>query len=202
VITLIAIPQVLDSVLVAERGSGLLYSAVVVDDFGQPTPDAQVTALGAGDTTRTDVRGGFHVRASKPGTLMLRLRKLGYVPLLATVRLLGSRVDTLRMARIAQSLVPTEVLERSGFGRDTFVYRDLGARVRWMGQGAGVVSREELEQQGRVSLEESLPHTQTGALLQLKPGMRVASDCILLNGERPSIWPLRAIFADQVEAVE
>ncbi|HLA90884.1 MAG TPA: carboxypeptidase-like regulatory domain-containing protein [Gemmatimonadaceae bacterium] len=203
VITLSAIPQLLDSVRIAERARGLSYSAVVLDDFAQPVLDAQVVVPGSSGQIRTDSAGRFRVRAEKAGTLMLRLRKLGYRPVLTTLRLVAAREDTLRMSRIAQTLPAAEVVERSGFGRDTFVYRDLEARMRWKETGAGVISREELDAQGRASLCDALPHTPTGTRLGLRPTRAwCGPGCILVNGDRLSIGALTTIFADQVEAVE
>jgi len=157
---------------------------------------------GGRSPARTDSAGRFLVVAPARGSLVLRVRKLGFAPVFKTLRALAERTDTLLIRRLAMSLPPAEILEGSGFGRDTFAYRDLSTRMKWRGALAGVISREELDAQGRLSLCDALPFTPTGARLGLTASTACGSVSVLLNGEQQTCTPLTAIFADQVEAIE
>jgi len=197
-----AIPAVLDSVLIRERTSGLRYRLTVVESAETPVSGASVEIIGRGLRLSTDSTGNIPPTVLPRGTVMLRIRKVGYSPLLSTLRLLGERDDTLRLNRLAQSLAPAEILARSGFGRDTFVFRELTTRMSWRSALAGVISREELDAQGRLSLCDALPYTPTGAKLGLNSRTVCSAASVLINGERQSCTPLTGFYADQVEAVE
>jgi hypothetical protein len=197
-ITLVAIPQILDSVRIRERASALRYSATVLDDAGRPVPDVAVMVAGVDNKIRTDSAGHFVVPKMVRGTLMIRMRKIGYSAYFGTLRMLAEREDTLRMSRLAQTLSAVQILEESGFGHDTFVYRDLDQRMRWRNHQSGVISREELDAQGRVQLCTALSFTPTGG----KYGVRCEGACVILNGEERTLMPVAAFYADQVESVE
>ncbi|HVZ48123.1 MAG TPA: carboxypeptidase-like regulatory domain-containing protein, partial [Gemmatimonadaceae bacterium] len=168
-IVMLPIARVLDSVRIVERSVGLAWSVVLLDQFRQPVTGAQVGAIGTAETTQTDSAGHGRIVMRKPGSVVIRARKIGYAPVIVSLRLLGPRIDTLLMRRLATSLTPAEVMDRSGFGRDTFVYRDMDARLRWRGAGAGVVTRDELVPLGRMSLCDALPYTPTGTQAGLNP---------------------------------
>lgn len=203
VVVLTPIPYVLDSVRVAERSTGLAWSVVLVDQLRQPVTGAEVAIVGSREAEHTDADGRANAFMHKPGNVVLRIRKVGYEPVLTSLRLLGPRQDTVEMARLAASLPPALVMERSGFGRDTFAFRELDTRVRWRGTGAALVSHDELQPLGRASLCDALPLTPSGVQAGLSPGGAwCGTECVLIDGNRPGIWPLAAIFADQVETVE
>ncbi|MFI5312514.1 MAG: carboxypeptidase-like regulatory domain-containing protein, partial [Gemmatimonadales bacterium] len=213
-VTLAAIPVLLDSVRIRERATGLRFSGIVVDDAGAPVSEAIVVAEGMDNRLQTDSSGHFRVNEARRGTLIIRVRKLGYAPYFGSFRFIGEREDTLRMARLGNTLPTVEVLERSGFGRDTFVFKDLDARMRWKSTKAGVISREELDQVGHVNLCEALYLTPTGSKLgihQRPPtaGFQVAQlgcpdlpVCVILDGDRVVWQPLSRYMADKVESVE
>jgi protocatechuate 3,4-dioxygenase beta subunit len=197
-IVLVAIPRLLDSVRVRERAAPNRFSGVVLDDAGLPVPDASVTVEGVSNTLRTDAQGRFVVPKEVHGTVVIRMRKIGYRAYLGSLRMIATRDDTLRMARLAQNLSAVQVTEASGFGRDTFVYKDLDQRMRWRNHQSGVVSREELNAMGRMNLCNALLFTPTGA----RYGASCRVSCVILNGEGKTLMPAGAFYADDVEMVE
>ena len=198
VIVLVAIPRVLDSVRIVERAAVNRYSAIVLDDAGAPVPDASVTVEGISNTLRTDSLGRFVVPKQVHGTLVIRMRKMGYRAYLGSFRMIATRADTLRMSRLAQGLSPVEITEASGFGRDTFVYQDLDQRSRWKTQQAAIISREELSAMGRLNICTALSFTPTGARYHVA----CARSCVILNGVGMTLMPASAYYADQIEMVE
>lgn len=199
-IVLIAIPQILDSVRVREQQEPNRFSSIVLDNLGLPIPDVAVTVEGVSNTLRTDSLGRFVVPKEVHGTLVVRMRKMGYSAYLGSIRMIATREDTLVMSRLAQSLSAVKITEASGFGRDTFVYKDLDQRMRWRDHQSGVVSREELSAMGRLNLCAALPFTPTGSRYNM--GRACGSSCVILNGERKTVMPARAFYADEVEMVE
>ncbi len=159
---LIAVPAQLDAIRIQEKSLGIHYSAVVLDQNNVPVVDAEVVAMGVDDQLKTDSLGRFNVAKLGRGTLMLRIRKIGYAAYFNSFRILAERADTIRMPRLAQSLSAVVVKEQSGFGNDEWVYRDLDQRTRWKGGMAGAISREELAQQGSENLCDAMPGTPSG----------------------------------------
>jgi hypothetical protein len=199
-IVLVAVPAILDSVRIRERSSGMRYSGVVVDDAGLPLPGVAVMVPGVDNAIRTDTAGHFVVPKAVRGTLMLRMRKMGYAAYFGSLRMLADREDTVRMPRLAQALSAVQVLEASGFGRDTFAYRDLDQRLRWKNHQSVVISREEFDEQGKTSICDAMQFTPSGAQYRVKcDGVRM---CVILNGERKTLMDPHAYHADQVEMVE
>ena len=187
-IVLVSIPQVLDSIRILERGSGMHYSALVLDDNGTPIPDVAVVVAGIENTIRTDSDGHFTVSKKVHGALVIRMRKIGYAAYFGSLNMFSDRADTLRMARLSQSLTPVQITEASGFGRDTFVYKDLDQRMRWKTHFAAIMTQEDLAKAGRINL------------CQVIGCMSV--DCIILNGNGRTLMPVNAYYADQVSTIE
>ncbi len=203
-VTLEPVPTILDSVVIRERSSGLRFTGVVLDTDDQPVVNAEVVAAGITNTVKTDSLGRFLVPGLKRGTLMLRVRKMGYRAYAGSVRMLVEREDTLRMPRLSQQLSPVQIEEASGYGMDVWAYKDLDQRMRWKGMGAGAISREELDEQGRAPLCAAIPATQTAGRLMLKSGMLcgLPPQCVLIDGRTPLLRSLSAMYADEVETVE
>jgi hypothetical protein len=199
-IVLTAIPRILDSVRISERAAPNRFSATVLDESDHPIPDVAVTSEGISNTLRTDSSGHFIVPKQVHGTLVIRLRKIGYGPYLGSLRMFATRDDTLRMSHLAQGLTAIQITEASGFGRDTFAYKELDQRMRWRDHNAAVVSREELSEMGRLNLCTALPFTPTGA--RYGAGRACGGSCVILNGGSAVALPARAYYADQVEMVE
>lgn len=187
-ITLVAIPRVLDSIRVSERANAMRYAATVLDDADTPIPDVAVVLEGVVNKMHTDSAGHFVVPRNVHGALMLRMRKMGYAPYFGSFTMLASREDTLRMSRLAQGLSPVQITEESGFGRDTFVFRDLDQRMRWRDHQSSVVTRDALAKAGRSNL-----CTVVGCGF---------SDCTIIDGTRNNLMPAAAYYADQVETIE
>lgn len=199
-VVLTAIPRTLDSVRVLERAAPNRFSATVVDDGGAPLADVAVTIEGVSNTIRTDSAGHFVAPKQLHGTIMIRMRKIGYAAYLGSLRMLATRDDTLRMFRLAQGMTPVQINAASGFGRDSFAYKELDQRARWKGEQSAVISREELDQAGRVDLCTAFPFTPTGSRYNAVRGC--GGGCVILNGEGRTLMPPRAYYADQVEMVE
>jgi Carboxypeptidase regulatory-like domain len=199
VITLTPVPAVLEAVRIREKRSELRFSAVVLDDQNQPVTDADVVAEGIDNHLRTDSSGHVIVSKVKRGTLLVRIRKLGYAAYFGSFTVSGEREDTLRMPRLATELSPVEVMAFSGFGRDTFAFNDLHDRMSWKGSTAGVVSREDLAGFGDANLCDALHRLPAE---RYQPPCGEYPVCILLNGDRPVLRPLSAYRASEVEALE
>jgi hypothetical protein len=201
---LTANPAQLAAIRIQEKSLGLHYSAVVLDQNNVPVVGAEVAAIGVNDQLETDSLGHFTVPKLGRGTLMLRIRKMGYAAYFNSLRVLADRADTVRMPRLAQSLSAVVVKEQSGYGSDEMAYKELAQRVRWKSPTAGMISREELAQQGTVSLCEAIPLTPNGS--QRVPISQ--EDClyrsfrVLLNGTQCQERKLTEFSADRVEAIE
>ncbi len=203
VIKLVAIPRVLDSIRVSEKANGLRYTGVVLDERSAPMEGAIVMVPGKARELRTDANGRFSAEGFGPGTVIARVRKLGYVPQLHTVMIENSKVDSIRMKRLAQNLTPVQVTIQSGFGKDTFAYRDLDQRMRWKTEQSYVVSREEFAEQGTTDLTNAIRYSTTGGRYGGTLSHPMPDGCIIINGERAlKDWPLTAFHADEVESVE
>lgn len=203
-LSLVAISRELDSVRIREKASGLRFSAVVLDQNDQPVIGAQVMAIGAVDTLMTDSTGHFSVGRLSRGTLMLRMRKMGYRAFFDSYRVVTDRADTLRMSRLAESLSPVEIDERSGFGMDYWAYRDLSQRTRWKTSSAGAISREELAPQGKLNLCDALRRTPSGNRYVFIPPYACPRSyfTMLIDGSLCQLRKLMDFTADAVEAVE
>lgn len=201
---LTANPAQLDAIRIREKSLGIHYSAVVLDQNNVPVVGAEVVAMGISGKLNTDSLGRFTVPNIGIGTLMLRIRKMGYAAYVNSFRILAERADTIRMPRLAQSLAAVVVKEQSGYGSDETAYQELAQRARWKSPMAGIISREELAQQGNLDLCEALPLTPSG-------NQRLAVskyDCprkmyrVLLNGMECQLRKLTDFPADLVESVE
>ena len=202
-ITLVAIPTVLDSIRVFEQANGLRYTGTVLDERSAPVEGAVVMVPGKARELRTDASGRFSVEGFGAGTVLARVRKIGYAPQLHTLRMMNSKADSIRLKRLAQTLSPVEVSAKSGFGKDTFVYRELDQRMRWKGERSYVVSREEFDQQGTTDLATAIRYSVTGGRYGGTLSHPMPDGCVIINGERAlRDWPLTAFYADEVEAVE
>src|SRR6185312_3180387 len=127
-----------------------------------------------------------------------------YAAYFNSFRVLADRADTIRMPRLAQSLSAVVVKEKSGYGSDEMAYEELSQRVRWKSPTASMISREELAQQGTVSLCEAIPLTMSGARSApfSQRDCRLRTFRVLLNGMLCEETQLTAFTADAVEAIE
>jgi len=203
VITMTALPRVLDSVRIRERAPGLRYTGTVVDDFNQPVIGAEVIAAGASDHgIRTDSSGHFRLVKAQKGTMVLRVRKFGYTPYFGSLTIQSEREDTIRVKRHPQGLPEAYIRAESGFGRDTFAYVELDSRMRWKASNAGIASREDLDAFGDMDLCQALVRTPAGAKREMRSQMCPYEACVLIDGLRPTYTTLGSFMASEVEAVE
>ena len=201
-ISLVAIPRLLDSIRVFEKANGLRYTGTVLDERSAPIEGAIVMVPGKSRELRTDASGHFSVEGFGQGTVIARVRKIGFAPQLHTLQMEHSRTDSIRMKRLAQNLSSIEVLAKSGFGKDTFVYRELDQRMRWKSEKSYVVSREEFDKQGRADLANAIRYSVTGGRYGGTLSHPMPDGCVIINGERAlKDWPVTAFFADETEAV-
>jgi hypothetical protein len=202
-ITMVSLPRLLDSVRIRERGPAARYTGIVLDDFDQPVVEAEVIAGGASDLgVRTDSGGHFRLLKAQKGTLILRVRKLGYTPYFGSLRFMGEREDTLRMTRLAQDLPQAYILAESGFDRDTFAFAEMDSRMNWKLSSTSIASREDLDAWGDMDLCQALMRTPAAGRMRLREDACGSPRCILINGTRPIVQPLNAFMAAEVEAFE
>jgi hypothetical protein len=203
-VTLVAIPTQLEAIHVREKSQGIQYSGVVLDQFDVPVTGAEVVAIGINSQLKTDGMGRFTVPKLAQGTLTLRIRKIGYSAYFESYRILAERADTIRLSRLAASLTPVEIRERSGFGTDEWAYKDLDQRTRWKGTTAGSISHEELAQQGRANLCEVIHHAGDASRF----GLISEDTCnrnffrVLIDGSNCQTRKLTDFNADQVDLIE
>lgn len=203
IVTMTALPRVLDSVRIRERALGLRYTGIVVDDFNQPVVGAEVIAAGASDLgVRTDSAGHFRLAKAQKGTLMLRVRKFGYTPYFGSLSLQGEREDTIRVKRHPTDLPEAYILAESGFGRDSFAYIELDSRMRWKLSSGAVASREELDQFAELPLCQALMRTQLAGKMMLRESMCNVPTCVIIDGLQPLMRTLNSFKASEVEAFE
>ena len=202
-ITMTSLPRVLDSVRIRERASILRYTGIVVDDLDQPVIGAEVIGAGASDHgVRTDSAGHFRLNKVQKGTLVLRVRKFGYVPYFGSLTFRTEREDTIRMKRHATNHPEAFIRAESGFGRDTFAYIELDSRLRWKLSTGAVASREDLEPWVEMDLCQALMRTAAGGKMQLRESGCSVPRCVLIDGLQPLIRPLNAFTAAEVETFE
>jgi hypothetical protein len=202
-ITMTSLPRVLDSVRIRERASSLRYTGIVVDDLDQPVTNAEVIAAGASDLgVRTDPDGHFRLFKAQKGTLVLRVRKFGYVPYFGSLTIRAEREDTIRMKRHPTDLPEAYIRAESGFGRDTFAYVELDSRMRWKLSSGGVASREDLDAWADMDLCQALMRTPLAGKMGLRESGCSAPVCVLVDGLQPLVRPLNAFMAVEVEAFE
>ena len=202
-IVMTAIPRVLDSIRVFEKANGLRYTGTVLDERSAPIEGAIVIVPGKARELRTDANGHFSVEGFGEGTVLARVRKMGYMPQLHSLQITHSRTDSIRLKPLAQNLSAVQVNAQSGFGKDTFAYRELDQRMRWKSEKSYVVSREEFDKQGTTDLATAIRYSVTGGRYGGTLGRPMANGCVIINGDRAlKDWPLTAFFADEVESVE
>ncbi len=202
-VTMVPIPRVLDSIRIFEKQNGLRYTGTVLDERSAPIAGASVLVPGKARELVTDAEGHFSVEGFRKGTVMARVKKMGFGVQLHALDLERERVDTIRMRHLEQTLTPVQVLARSGFGKDSFAFRELDTRMRWKSEKSYVVSREEFDKQGTADLATAIRYSVTGGKYGGTLSHPMIDGCIIINGDHAlKDWPLTAFFADEVEAVE
>jgi hypothetical protein len=171
-------------------------SGVVRDDSGAPVAGAEVFVAGANRRGVTDGDGRFRLDSIAAGTYILRVRKLGYAPHLQAVDVSLRTLDrSVELRRLPTKLDPVVTTERSGFGRDSMLLRDLDQRRRWHGPATSILGPEALERFHDLSLDLAVRGMdRESARRRAQPGrpranraltnFEVSGDaCVLINGK-------------------
>jgi hypothetical protein len=200
-VNMIASAPELDTVKVIAQLNVL--AGVVVDSMYQGIPGVTVDMIGASQHATTDAAGRFTMTAVRSGTVILRLRKLGYAPMTQSVRLEAWRGLLVKMRGLPLTLTDAQLSDKSGFGGRAFYWNEASQRIITKGTRAAIVSREELAAWSGSSLETALMHAPSAAFVSgdiQAAGMRA---CVLMDGYR-AVGPasLAGFRADDVEFVE
>ncbi|MDQ3698292.1 MAG: TonB family protein [Gemmatimonadota bacterium] len=184
---------VLAALLSPLRGSRLRAQAneasatiagVVHDSLGAGLAGAEIAVPGTALLARSDGGGAFSLRNVPPGTVSLRVRRLGYHPLTVELAAAAREDASVRvtMARLAQDLAP--VVVRGVRGRYTGPFAEFHRR-REAGFGH-FITRSEIERRNPIRLTDLLRHV---------PGIRISATRSISNAVRirnsrcaPIVW--------------
>jgi hypothetical protein len=197
------VAQELKAIVVRGRRSGVLGVIQDVDD--QPVPNALVTVLGGASATTSDSLGRFSLPSVPAGTFMLMVRKRGYFAVKRSVTLpVGAALDiSVLLAAVPRNIGGKSIDRLAGFGGILDMAWDAHAsrRIRCAGGNAIFVPREQLAEQRGLRLDFALPR----APVALNRGFgraELRTYALYIDGLTAEGWPLSAIHADEVEAVE
>ncbi len=142
-------PQQLPDVLVeatpgpGER-RGPLLSGLVVDDAREPVPFAEIVVSGFMPKTRgpwqvqTDARGRFRFPEVKPGQYAVTVRRIGYVPIRASLSL----KETPRAIEFVMATWPAELPELKVVARRNDILRGVRRAAAYFGE---FLTRDDIE---------------------------------------------------------
>lgn len=157
-------------------------SGTVTDSTGSPIVGAEVVVLGTGASMATDDRGEFRVHGLRPGSVVVKARRLGFRADSANARIGDTvAVVALRLAPVAATLKPVVIKTN---------------RVEFKGRLAGYYQRLERRNSGyfitRAQIDRENPRNLT-QLLQRAPGMiqfrgRGGLSSVRMRGR--NCWPL------------
>jgi carboxypeptidase family protein len=224
-ITLHAVPHGLNPMIVRANEDKLVDATasiygVVLDSAGAPVDDAEVQLVGADHTAMSRSNGQFLLTAVPTGEYALRVRKLGFAPL---VLQLSIRPDeqhrvAVRLSRLAVMLDAVVVNEQSGFGESQAIWDELDHRLRLQTPQGAVLGPAELARFHSLPLDVASTFmlddaAGLAAMRAAHPVSIVASGqapsapiegdaCILLNGSTALYEPLRLFAANDLRLVE
>ena len=197
------VAQELKPVVVRGRRSGVF--GTVTDVFDHPIAGADVVVLGGAVATTTDSQGRFSLPTVPAGTFMLRVRKRGYFALRHAVTLpVGQALDvSLLLGPVPDGLSNRRINRLAGYGGiiDAAWDEHASRRVRCTGGNSVFVPREELAELRELRLDLALPRAASAAGRGFGP-TELRNYAIFIDGQNGQGWPLSAIAADHVEAVE
>jgi len=182
-ITMLPTPRNLDTVRVT--ASLNVLAGVVVDDRNRPIPGASVEMLSGKNTTATtDSSGWFTFTSVRSGTVLVRARKLGFLPVTTSLRLEDWRGVVIHLETIDDKMSASKLEDASGFGNtSTFAWRETQQRMAMKGSRAIVIPREELAPFDDYPLGEAIPRTSTGSSETSELNAASTNICVLLNGK-------------------
>jgi hypothetical protein len=196
------IAQELAPVVVRGRRSGVFGTVTDVGD--EPVADVEVTVLGGAGATHTDSLGHFSLPSVPAGTFMMMVRKRGYFVVRHSVTLpVGEALDlSVLLAQVPRGVSNRTRDRLAGIGGISDMAWDAHAarRVRCTGGNTVFVPREEIATQGELRLDYALPHAFSA---ESRFGPNDLRDYeVFIDGLDATGWPLSAITAADVEAVE
>lgn len=200
-VSMVATAPELDTVRVI--ASLNVLAGVVVDSLYRGLPDVGVEMIGSNQKATTDAAGRFTLTSVRSGTVILRLRKLGYAPVTQSLRLDAWRGLLVKMHALPVTLTGAQIRDKSGFGGRAFYFSEASQRIAVRGSRAAVVSREELAAWSGSSLETALMHAPSAAFVAGDLQAAGWRACVLMDGYR-AVGPasLFGFRADDVEFVE
>jgi len=197
------VAQELKPIVVRGRRSGVL--GTVTDVFDRPIAGADVVVLGGAVATTTDSLGRFSLPTVPAGTFMLMVRKRGYFALRQGVTLpAGQALDvSLLLGPVPDGLSNRRINRLAGYGGILGAAWDEHAsrRVRCTGGNSVFIPREELAELRELRLDLALPRAPSAMNRGFGPD-ELRNYLIFIDGQNGLGWPLSAVAADQVEAVE
>jgi len=197
------IAQELAPVVVRGRRSGVFGTVTDVSD--QPVAGVEVTVLGGAVATHTDSLGHFSLPSVPAGTFMMMVRKRGYFVVRHSVTLpVGEALDlSVLLAQVPQGVSNRTRDRLAGIGGISDMAWDAHAarRVRCTGGNTVFVPREEIATQGELRLDYALPHAPSVLSHGFGPN-DLRDYAVFIDGRDATGWPLSAITAADVEAVE
>ena len=203
VVRMTPIAQELAPIVVRGRRSGVL--GTVSDIADRPIAGVEVVVLGGAVATHTDSLGHFSLPSVPAGTFMMMVRKRGYFVVRHSVTLpVGESLDL----SVLLAQVPPGVSNRTrdrlaGIGGISDMAWDAHAarRVRCTGGNTVFVPREEIATQGELRLDYALPRAPSVLSRGFGPN-DLRDYAVFIDGLDGTGWPLSAIRAADVEAVE
>jgi len=197
------VAQELKPIVVRGRRSGVF--GTVTDVFDRPIAGADVVVLGGAVATTTDSLGRFSLPTVPAGTFMLRVRKRGYFALRHAVTLpVGQALDvSLLLGPVPDGLNNRRINRLAGYGGrlDAAWDEHASRRVRCTGGNSVFIPREELAELRGLRLDLALTRAPSAIGRAFEPS-ELRGYAIFIDGQNGAGWPLSAIPADQVEAVE
>lgn len=146
---------------VVTRDSSLAAVAgYVIDAIGQPVPGAEVLVLGTTLSTKSDANGSFRLDGVRAGAQVVRVRRLGFRPVTATLQVAAHQVNDFDVALEPIPHVLAGVVVQAENG-DMIGQLERFARHKQIGQGY-FIGPEEVERRhalSTVDLFRDLPGT-------------------------------------------
>jgi hypothetical protein len=175
----------LDTVVVQGKASSSSHPrghaevlGIVVDSAGVPLPDVQGQVIGSGRFAAPGGDGQFLFPELAPGSYLLRIRRLGFVPQTIPIAVGedGSHSLAIRMSALGLLLDTVEVRAKSGFGKDASAWRDFDTRLRFNQASTRSVTLlgPDLAKLGKLPLDVALRYTHAVSL-GVVPGMATPS---------------------------
>jgi hypothetical protein len=172
VLTLLLVPA---TVLAQPTGT---IRGVVRDSLGGLVTSAHVTLKGSTMATTSDSVGTFRLSGVTPGDAVLEVRRLGYRPAVALVRIsAGSDVEAdVRLAPVPEQLAPVEIRRRA----EVYDSRLAGFNARRLKHVGYFVTREKLDRMSSARFVDAIRDLPGVSMRTLRGGVVTVS----LRGSR------------------